>query len=148
MLSRKNTLSIGGCAQVNGEVVMKLEEVEKLEKISGQMDGLHKEVSALTRKSPNDGVNKFKLKFINAAIAEANSALGNEYKPFKEFEQFDSDDLPSNSDVTFILGQYIEELERKRADNLKRHSIGWIYNLSDSEEIIRTAPPKKINEKK
>jgi hypothetical protein len=127
---------------------MKLEEVEKFEKISGQMDGLHKELSALSRKSPNDGVNKFKLKFINAAIEEANFVLGEEYKPFEEFERFDSDDLPSNSDVTFILGQYIEELERKRADNLKRHSTLWIYNLSDSEEIIRTAPPKKINEKK
>lgn len=127
---------------------MKLEEVEKLEKVSGQMEGLHKEISALTRKSPNDGVNKFKLRFINAAIAEANLVLGDEYKPFAEFEQFDSDDLPSNSDVTFIVGQYIEELERKRADNLKRDAGNWIYALSDSEEKIRTAPPKKINEKK
>lgn len=127
---------------------LKLLDVEKLEKVSGQMDGIHKEISALTRKSPNDGVNKFKLKFINSAVAEANSVLGDEYKPFQAFEQFDSDDLPSNSDVAFIVGQYIEELERKRADNLKRESMGWIYNLSDSEEKIRTAPPKKINEKK
>jgi hypothetical protein len=127
---------------------MKLKQVEKLEKVSGKMDGLHKEMGALTRKSPNDGVNKFKLKFINATVAEANTVLGDEYKPFKEFDQFDSDDLPSNSDVTFIIGQYIEELERKRADNLKRESGLWIYNVSDSDEEIRTAPPKKISEKK
>jgi hypothetical protein len=127
---------------------MKLVEVEKLEKVSGQMDGLHKEISALTRKSPNDAVNKFKLKFINAALTEANLLLGSEYKPFYKFEQFDSDDLPSNSDVTFIIGQYIEELERKRADNLKFELGDWIYKLSDSREKIITGPPKKLNEKK
>ncbi|MGJ0396549.1 MAG: hypothetical protein ACR65U_10020 [Methylocystis sp.] len=124
------------------------EEVERLEKISGQMDGLHKEVSALARKSPNDGLNKFKLKFVNVAIAEANSVLGEAYRPFDEFIEFNIDDLPTNSDVTFILGQYIEELERKRADNIKRDAASWIYNLSDSYEKIRTAPPKKINERK
>lgn len=127
---------------------MKFEEVEALEKVSGQMDGLHKEISALTRKSPNDGMNKFKLKFVNAAIANANAVLGDAYKPFGEFVQFDADDVPSNSDVAFILGQYIEELERKRADNIKQDAGRWIYKLSDSQEKIRTAPPKKIGEKK
>jgi hypothetical protein len=125
------------------------EEIEKLEKIAGQMDGLHREIAALARKSPNDGVNKFKLKFINAILIEANDVLGDQYKPLSEFTAFDSDDLPSNSDVTFILEQYIEEMERKRADNIKRApSGGWMYDIPRSQELIRTAPPKKINEKK
>lgn len=125
-----------------------LQEVEKLEKMCGQMEGLHKEISALTRKSPNDGLNKFKLKFVNAVIANANDVLGESYRPFAEFGLFDADDLPSNSDVAFIIGQYMEELERKRADNIKRDAGTWIYSLSDSQERIRTAPPKKIAEKK
>jgi hypothetical protein len=74
--------------------------------------------------------------------------LGSEYKPFDEFEKFDTDDLPSNSDVTFIVGQYIEELERKRADNVRYDLGDWIYKLSDSREKIITGPPKKLNEKK
>lgn len=128
---------------------MTREEIDKLEKATGQMDGLHKEIMTLARKSPNDGVNKFKLKFINAILIEANNVLGDEYKPLNEFENFDADDLPTNSDVTFILGQYIEEMERKRADNIKRDLNGrWKYIISDSQEEIRTAPPKKINEKK
>jgi hypothetical protein len=137
-----------GSAQREGETRVKLEEVEKLEKVSGQMNGLHREISALARKAPNDGVNKFKLKFINAALTEANLVLGDQYRPFEEFEQFDFDELPSNSDVAFVIGQYIEELERKRADNLKRERGLWMYNLSDSHEEIRTAPPKKLSEKK
>ncbi len=114
------------------------------------MEGLHKEISSLAKKSPNDALNKFKLKFVNSVLSEANQILGENYKPLAEFEQFDFDDVPSNSDVTFIIGQYIEELERKRADNIKREMGNglWVYVLIGSQEKIRTAPPKKINEKK
>lgn len=123
-------------------------EVEKLEKVVGQIDGLSKEMSSLARKSPNDGVNEFKLKFINALLVESDKVLGERYKPFADFQAFDFDDLPSNSDVTFIIGQYIEELERKRADNIRSDGIGgWVYDLRSSEEEITTGPPKKLREK-
>lgn len=127
---------------------MKLADVEKLEKIMGQIEGLHREISALAKKSPNDGLNEFKLKFVNSALAQANDFLGNNYKPLDGFEQFDTDELPTNSDVTFILASYLEEVERMRADNIKIFSGWWSYILSDSDETIRTAPPKKIKEKK
>ncbi len=127
---------------------MKYEDVEKLEKTMGQLEGLHREISALGKKSPNDGINKFKLKFVNAALANANEILGDDYVPMEGFDQFDVDDLPTNSDVTFIVASYLEEIERMRADNIKADLGMWIYRLSDSEEKIRTAPPKKIKEKK
>lgn len=123
------------------------ERIEALEKISGQIEGLHREVTALARKSPNDAVNKFKLKFLNGALNDANVVLGDAYKPVEGFVHFVDDDLPSNSDVTFILAQYLEELERLRADNIKLEGGRWVYNMPGSERI-RTAPPKKISEKK
>lgn len=123
------------------------EEVARLEKVSGQMDGLHKEISALSRKSPNDGVNKFKLKFVNSVIADANDLLGDKYRPLDGFEQFDEDDVPTNSDVAFVCGQYIEELERKRSDNITQSGGLWIYNLTKSSERVRTAPPRKLEKK-
>ena len=128
---------------------MKHADVEKLEKIMGQIEGLHREVSALAKKAPNDGLNTFKLKFVNLALANANGLLGKNYKPMDGFEQFDADELPTNSDVTFILASYLEEIERMRADNIKVwFENDWIYVLSDSDGKIRTAPPKKIKEKK
>ena len=127
---------------------MKHADVEKLEKIMGQLEGLHREMLALTKKSPNDGLNKFKLKFVNSTLANANEFLGTKYKPLDEFEQFDADELPTNSDVTFILASYLEEIERMRADNIKGEYGYWIYALSDSKKEIQTAPPKKIKEKK
>lgn len=128
---------------------MKLADVENLEKIMGQLEGLHREISTLAKKSPNDGLNKFKLKFVNSALADANEFLGKKYKPLDGFEQFDTDELPTNSDVTFILASYLEEIERMRADNVEPiYGGNWIYVLSDSKEEIRTAPPKKTREKK
>ncbi|RWF18370.1 hypothetical protein [Mesorhizobium sp.] len=125
------------------------QQIEKLEKISGQMVGLHKEIATLVKKSPNDGLNEFKLKFVNAILGEANDILGSTHKPLADFDQFDADDVPTTSDVALILGQYIEELERKRADNIKRGTNGvWIYRIEGSDVMIRTAPPKKIQEKK
>ncbi|PWJ89806.1 hypothetical protein C8D77_106129 [Mesorhizobium loti] len=130
-------------------MALTFEQIEKLEKISGQMDGLHKEITTLVKKSPNDGLNKFKLKFVNAVLAEANDILESTHRPLADFDQFDADDVPTTSDVAFILGQYIEELERKRADNIKREPSGvWIYRIEGSSVTVRTAPPKKIQEKK
>lgn len=114
----------------------------------GQLEGLHREMSALAKKSPNDGLNPFKLKFVNASLAAANELLGKNYKPLEEFEQFDIDEVPTNSDATFVLTSYLEEIERMRADNIENIGGRWKYSLSGSDEFIRTAPPKKINEKK
>ncbi len=43
------------------------------------------QIGTLAKKSPNDGLNKFKLKFVNTSLGQANVLLGNEYKPFDEF---------------------------------------------------------------
>ncbi len=127
---------------------MNRQEIEAFEKIFGQMEGVHDEISTLAKKAPNDGLSKFKLGFVNATIAAANAILANGYLPFDDFEKFEEDDLPTNSDVTFIVGQYIEELERLRADNIKPSMSRWVYNLPPSEPAIYTAPPKKLTRNK
>tara|TARA_E500000331_G_C17176184_1_gene678419 strand:+ start:93 stop:476 length:384 start_codon:yes stop_codon:yes gene_type:complete len=127
---------------------LKKEDVEKLEKTMGLLEGLHREMSALAKKSPNDGINTFKLRFLNSALSDANDLLGEKYNPLEGFQQFDSDDVPTNSDAAFVLTSYLEEVERMRADNIFNDYNKWTYVLSDSEDKIRTAPPKKIKEKK
>ena len=126
---------------------MKKADVERLEKLIGQLEGVHKEIALLARKSPNDAVNNFKLSLVNTIIVEANELLGDGYRPFSDFTTFDKDDVPSNSDVTFILAQYLEEIERMRADNITAHGGMWFYDLDDSDEDIRTAPPAKVQKK-
>ena len=50
---------------------MNRNEVELFEKINAQLVALHEEISALSKKSPNDGVNKFKLKLINNMLEKS-----------------------------------------------------------------------------
>lgn len=122
---------------------MEQETVDTLEKLIGKLDGAYKELSILSKKSPNDGVNKFKLNIINKIIAECNEFLGDEDVPVEDFDKFDIDDLPSNSDVIFILTQYAEALEKCRSDLITNIYGNWYYILSDKTEIP-TAPPIKI----
>lgn len=128
---------------------MNTTDINKFEKTQSQLEGLLSEITILGKKSPNDGVNKFKLKFINEILLSGNEILGKTYKPLDSFEQFDEDDLPSNSDVTFILSQYLNCLEKLRSDNIyqeqkydgNKYIYEWFWAVDKSK--IKTAPPKK-----
>ncbi|HVV78666.1 MAG TPA: hypothetical protein VHD59_03495 [Pseudolabrys sp.] len=123
-------------------------DIENLERVMGQLDALHIEISQLAKKSPNDGVNKFKLKLINKLIGTANEVLGDDYRPFSEFNLFDEDDLPTNSDVTLIVGQYLEQCERFRSDNIEYFNYKWYYVLGGKRSKVLATAPTKIGGKK
>lgn len=123
-------------------------DVEKLEKVIGQLQGAHAEISILAKKSPSDSLNPFKLNLINTVIEAANVVLGESYKPFDHFDQFDSDDAPTTSDVTMILSQYMEEAERYRSNNIIHHpGAGWRYVVDGEVSDIPSGPPSKVGKK-
>ena len=92
---------------------MKINEEELFDKTYGQLESLHSEISLLSKKSPVDAVNKFKLKLINNVLESANQILGEKNRPFNDFTVFNEDDLPNNSDVVMILSQYISCIKRE-----------------------------------
>ena len=129
--------------------------VDSFEKLSGQLIAIYEEISALSKKNPNDAVNKFKLRFVNSLLVGSNAFLGGSYRPFPDFESFDPDDVPQNSDVVFMLGQYIQCFEKLRADNVTLKQGHWYWNLSGDEAnpgdekgriYVRTIGPKKLRE--
>jgi hypothetical protein len=122
------------------------EDVEKLEKLLGQLHGAYTEISLLAKKSPNDAINPFKLKLINNVLESANSVLGEGYKPFEDFDWFDPDDVPSASDVTMVFAQYMEEAERFRSDNVI-YEHGWKYILNGEASSIGASQPTKVRKK-
>lgn len=124
------------------------EDIEQLEKLTGQLQGMYSEISALAKKSPNDAVNTFKLKMINKIIEMGNAVLGEKYKPFDDFENFDSDDAPTTSDVTMVLAQYMEEAERFRSDNVTIRGGRWFYLINGDVSEIQSGPPTKIGKKR
>lgn len=125
-------------------------EVDTFEKLQAQLEGLHTEISALSKKSQNDALNKFKLKFVNQILSNANQLLGKKYKPFQDFDLFDENDLPTNSDAAMMLTQYLNCLEKLRADNIKEEDIfpqHWYWIVDGKLSNIRTITPKIIKEK-
>jgi len=123
---------------------MKKADIDAFEKVQTQIQALHDEISALTKKSSNDAINEFKLKFINSILAEANKLLGTKYRPFPGFDVFDTEVFPSNSDTTFILAQYLNCMEKLRSDNIWNEFSAWYWSVDGNENKIRTAPPQKI----
>lgn len=124
---------------------MKKAQIDIFEKLNAQLEGLHEEISSLSKKSPNDAVNKFKLKFINQILGEANSFLSKQYRPIDNFESFSEDDMPSNSDITLVLLQYLNCMEKLRADNIGDNGFGsWFWYAENKNTGIRTAPPRKV----
>lgn len=79
-----------------------------------QVDTLYEEFDKLSKKNPQDAVNKFKLRLINEIIGKANVALGEKERPFRDFDTFHEDELPTNSDVVVVLSQYRRALLRMR----------------------------------
>lgn len=125
------------------------EEVNKFEKVQAQLEGLYNEIGVLSRKSPNDAINKFKLKFFNQVLVSANVFLVGSYKPFDGFEIFEDADLPSNSDATMIFEQYLNCLEKLRADNIttKDYIAGWFWMVDGKASSIKTLAPQKLRQK-
>lgn len=124
------------------------EEAKKLEKLIGQLQGLHEEMSGLAKKNPSDAVNPFKLKLMNKVLALGNEVLGDEFKPIEGFDQFDPDDVPSTSDTAMVLSQYIQETERYRSNNCEHDRGFWQYVVNGKPSGIRTAPPSVRSGKK
>ncbi len=129
---------------------MTKQEVDIFEKLQTQLHGLHNEISALSKKSQNDALNKFKLKFVNQILIEANELLRDKYKPFNDFNAFEDEDMPTNSDVAMMLTQYLNCFEKMRSDNVKKQDSYpqyWFWIIDDKLSDIRTVTPKIIKEK-
>lgn len=127
--------------------------VDTFEKLSGQLLGIYEEISLLSKKNPNDAVNKFKLKFVNVLLSQSNNYLGKMFKPFDDFISFDEDEIPQNSDVVFILSQYLQCLEKLRSDNVVIRNGVWYWRVKGDETdkadedgmvLIRTVKPKNL----
>lgn len=129
---------------------MNTENIDEFKKILNQLEGLHEEISTLSKKSYTDALNNFKLKLVNQVLKRTNKLLGKEYKPFDNFEEFNEDDLPTNSDVTLVLSQYINCMESLREENISSKieyttsgSVAKIY-WSWKGTKLETYPPKNI----
>ena len=121
---------------------MKRKDIDLYEKVQSQIEQLYKEITVLSKKSPNNAINKYNLKFINEKLKEANALLVGKHKPFADFEIFDEDGLPTNSDVVLILSQYLDCLEGWRSDNVFKDGFRYYWKLGGGTRVSAKAPSR------
>lgn len=122
---------------------MKMEDVDLFIATNAQLIEMYKEISEMSKKKPDNAVNKFKLKYINQIVGTANKLLGETYKPFNDFDLFDEDDLPTNSDITMMLSQYQNAMENFRSNNITKNYRGWVWVIEGKESEIETIRPSQ-----
>lgn len=134
---------------------MNAEDVDRFEKVVGQLQSVYDELALLSKKSPNDAVNKFKIRFVNKLLGEGLELLGDKYRPFEDFSEFSEDEVPQNSDVVFMLTQYLQCFEKLRADNVVYDTGRWYWKVLDRDHPnaddkgyvrVRTVEPKRLRE--
>jgi len=109
---------------------MTRDQIASFLKLQPKLHITHEEISLLSKKNPNDAVNKFKVKLINGMLTEANEILGSAYKPLEDFTLFSEDEIPTNSDIVFILSPYLRSLKKLRFDNVGPNQMGeWFWKL-------------------
>lgn len=122
---------------------MTIEQIADFEKILAQLKSFYEDTNVLVKKNPKEEMNTFKLKLINKVLVRANAIVGDS-KPFDDFTEFDIEgDMPNNSDVAMILGQYINCMEVIKKDNVHPFSGRWYWKTDNdpaSKEISTSAP--------
>jgi hypothetical protein len=109
-------------------------EVEAFLKLEAQLQSSRKEIGELSKKKPNDGVNKFKLGHLNAMLGKANDVLSDDL-PLQGFTEFEVDQVPTNSDVVFVLAQYTDAIYRFRKCNTQIVGSSNVWILSDNARV-------------
>lgn len=93
------------------------------------------EIEKLSKSKPDNPINKFKLGFINSLLDTANNILGKDSLPLQNFLLFVDGDLPSNSDVVFVLSQYLKKLDLVRYENTEIISGNFVWKTEGKDKI-------------
>lgn len=118
------------------------EDIKLFKTTHTQMFQMYKEISEMSKKKPDGPINQFKLTLINKIINDANSIIGDGYKPFDHFDNFDQDDLPTNSDIVIILSQYRSAMEQFKRDNIKKTGYNdWYWIIDGKLSEIKSSSP-------
>ncbi len=127
------------------EIFIDPDRISVFEKVEEQIEAFFEEFSILSRKKPDGALNKFKVGLLNHSLENANSFLDGDYRPFPEFSTFDSDSLPTASDVVMILAQYRRGLEAYRRNYTHWDTMEhrWYWNVEGHHNEFKTRAPRK-----
>lgn len=112
---------------------MQRKDVEKYSDLYSKLSSMKGDIALLSAKKPNETVNEFKLKLINKLLAQINELIDN-FKPEDDFDSFDLETLPTNSDVLMVLNLYLNGMERFRDANSIEKLDGFDFGKMTTRE--------------
>lgn len=86
-------------------------DINRFENVYPLLVSITKSMAALSTKKPSDVISEFKLDQINKILKQCNALLGDK-RPDVEFEKFDIDTMPQNSDIVVMLELYIASMDK------------------------------------
>ena len=86
------------------------DQVEKFEMLYPMVSSCLNEIRELSKKKPDEPLNKFKVWTINKRLEQVKLILSNE-PTFEFLELLDEETLPSNSDAGLLISQFIAMME-------------------------------------
>src|ERR1019366_913924 len=118
-------------------------DIDEFEAVESQIGSARDELLVLVKKSPHDALSKFKLSVVNGLLLRANALLGDN-RPLADFEQFNTEVLPSASDSAMVLGQYLAALENLRVKHISQKQGWWYWADGGGTTGRRTYSPRKL----
>ena len=113
---------------------MHRKDVERYDELNSKLISLKGDIALLSAKKSNETVNEFKLKLINKMLAQINDLI-KEFKPENDFEAFDLDVLPTNSDVLMMLNLYSNGMRRFKDANSIENSKMDEWNTKFTSKV-------------
>jgi hypothetical protein len=112
-------------------------QIDDIRSVIASLDGLQSELGAAAKRKSTEPVTNFQLRLINLVLAKANALLGAN-KPIGDFEKFEPDDIPTVSDVSMVVAQYVESFEKIRCENIEKMFGNWVWKGTN----IATVAPR------
>ena len=97
--------------------------VEQYSTIRPMLSSAVIEFKEFSKKDPKGIINKRKLSLVNGILQDAMKLLENE-PTIKYLSLLDEDDMPSNSDVSLLLGQFVAAMSAFRDRYYQAENIG------------------------
>ena len=95
----------------NSEFLPSNEDVTQFLMLRELAQGLYDEMKDLSKKSPNETLNQFKIKSLNRVLTPIKEILKNE--PTALFlDVLEESSLPTNSDIVIIFSQYLTSMQK------------------------------------
>lgn len=107
-------------------------EISLFETLNPKMVSVRDTFKSLSSKKTDETLNRFKIERINILLRESNHLLG-KLRPYDDFEEFDMDNMPTNSDVLMILELYLDAFHRYRIENTREELLSREWNVIDND---------------